>query len=551
MGKFAIECSKCGNYVTAYNGVRGLFQNKVKCACGNEIDVRSQRMAATVCSECGNTVMYDQGKGEKATCPVCGKSLLPKETAKVRKFNCAQCGIELRATEGTKEYVCPVCDCKNDVVAQVEKKRIQDEGLISVIKYEGDNHTLVWKHPIEDFNMGTQLIVHESQEAIFLRDGQALDLFGPGRYTIETQNLPVSEKIYQLPTGGIAPFHAEVYFINQVTLMGIKWGTDSRVRILESATGIPIEIGASGEFNIQVCDSRKLLLKLVGTEKSLNRSQLLSTNIDESELLSYGNNKENHQQGYFRSLIMNQVKSNLARVIKQNQIPILEIDMYLDELSLTMKKCINQYLENYGLVMPEFFIARVVTPENDPNYIKLKELKARRYLDVTEEDVKKETARAAAERKVIEAQTDAQMKLIQAQAEAESYKMKAQAEAEEMRMKGYTYQQETARQVGLGAVNGATGMNGGDSSFKNILDLGVGLGIMENILNTTRDALKPHATSVESEKKNKDESVTNINDIRKRLKEVKEDFEDGLIDQAEYEVLREELMKKYKECQLR
>ena len=61
--------------------------------------------------------------------------------------------------------------------------------LASIIKYEGDNKTFIWKHPVEDFNLGSQLIVHESQEAIFFKDGQALDSFGPGRYTLETQQL--------------------------------------------------------------------------------------------------------------------------------------------------------------------------------------------------------------------------------------------------------------------------------------------------------------------------------------------------------------------------
>ena len=63
-------------------------------------------------------------------------------------------------------------------------ERIRRDGLASIIKYEGDRDTLIWKHPIEDFNLGSQLIVHESQEAIFFKDGQALDLFGPGRYTL-------------------------------------------------------------------------------------------------------------------------------------------------------------------------------------------------------------------------------------------------------------------------------------------------------------------------------------------------------------------------------
>ena len=61
--------------------------------------------------------------------------------------------------------------------------------IADIIKYEGDNSTFVWKHPCEDFNSMTQLIVHESQEAIFFMNGEALDLFGPGRHTLETQNI--------------------------------------------------------------------------------------------------------------------------------------------------------------------------------------------------------------------------------------------------------------------------------------------------------------------------------------------------------------------------
>ena len=63
--------------------------------------------------------------------------------------------------------------------------------IVDILKYEGDDKTLVYKSSQEDFNTGTQLIVHESQEAVFFRDGQALDLFGPGRYTLETQNIPL------------------------------------------------------------------------------------------------------------------------------------------------------------------------------------------------------------------------------------------------------------------------------------------------------------------------------------------------------------------------
>lgn len=83
--------------------------------------------------------------------------------------------------------------------------------IAQIIKYEGDNSTFVWKHPNEDFNSLTELIVHESQEAVFFMNGQALDLFGPGRYTLETQNIPKLGKLLNRATGDQTPFHCEVY----------------------------------------------------------------------------------------------------------------------------------------------------------------------------------------------------------------------------------------------------------------------------------------------------------------------------------------------------
>ena len=123
--------------------------------------------------------------------------------------------------------------------------------IAEIIKYEGDNSTFVWKHPKEDFNSLTQLIVHESQEAIFMINGQALDLFGAGRYTLETQNIPKLSNLLNRLTGDKTPFHCEVYFINKTEQMAIRWGTDSKVRLFDPSSGLHIEIGACGNFNLK------------------------------------------------------------------------------------------------------------------------------------------------------------------------------------------------------------------------------------------------------------------------------------------------------------
>ena len=372
MSKFVIECPKCRNYAEASTGL--FAKRKIQCACGNTIDVRTEKLATRKCPKCGNTVIYDQSKGEKALCPVCHEPI--NTTAlqlKTVEFSCAQCGIQLHASKADPVCVCPVCGCENNVEQRAVTEKIKKDGLASIIKYEGDNETLVWKHPIEDFNFGSQLIVHESQEAIFFRDGQALDLFGAGRYTLQTQQLPLLEKIYKLPTDTEGTFHSEVYFVNLATQMGVKWGTDSKVRLFDPASGLHIEIGASGEFNIRVTDSRKLLLKVVGTTGGLGQEQLLGI----------GNGK-----GFFRSMVMTQVKSYLAQTIKENTINILEIDEHLMALSGALRERINAALDEYGLTMPEFYVSRIVTPDDDPNFRRMKEQYAEQYLLVRQEELK-------------------------------------------------------------------------------------------------------------------------------------------------------------------
>ena len=364
---------------------------------------------------------------------------------------------------------------------------------ISVIKYEGSNEVLAHKHEKEDFTIGSQLIVHESQEALFFRDGKVFDQFTAGRHTLVTNNIPKVRDYMKLGTGGINVFHCEVYFINMVTQMGIRWGTDSKVRLFDPASGLHVEIGASGNFNMRVTDARKLVLKLVGTTEGLVQSDVTGDGK------SYGT-------GMFKALIINKVKANLARIIKEENLNILEIDAYLDVLSSKLMIDINDTLDEYGLTMPEFYVTSIVTPDDDPNFVRLKQQFADKTLKVREEEVRKAEAEAAQQRKIVEAQTEAQLKAvnaqgdaeairIKAQAEAEAYKMKAEAEAAEMQMKGYTYRDETARQVGLETVqNGITGGGKGGGAAGGIGDvasLGVTLGAMGGVINMTKDAMAP------------------------------------------------------------
>lgn len=306
--------------------------------------------------------------------------------------------------------------------------------IADIIKYEGDNKTFIWKHPCEDFNSLTQLIVHESQEAIFMMNGQALDLFGAGRYTLETQNIPLIGKALNLPTGGQTPFHCEVYFINKTEQMAIKWGTDSKVQFMEPTYNFPISIGASGEMSLRAEDSRKLLLKLVGTENFLGQENLTR---------------------YFRAFLMTKVKSYLAQVIREQKISIFEIDERLNDISSALLKLLQPDFADYGIALERFFITTIVKPDGEATYEKFKSLHFRQYADIAEARLRQQTA-------VIDAETEAQKTVIE-----------SQAMATKRAQEGYTYQQERGFDVAQDvAKNEATGQ------FTN---MGVGFGTMAGV----------------------------------------------------------------------
>lgn len=306
--------------------------------------------------------------------------------------------------------------------------------IADIIKYEGDNSTFIWKHPCEDFNSLTQLVVHESQEAIFFMNGQALDLFGPGRYTLETQNIPKIGKFLNRVAGEQTPFHCEVYFINKTEQMSIKWGTDSKVQYIDPRYGFPLAIGASGEMSLRAEDSRKLLIRLAGTENSLSQQKLI---------------------GFFRAFLMTRVKTYIAQVIKANAINIFEIDENLTAFSENIHKLLLPDFADYGISLERFFVTNIVKPDGDRQYERFKELHFRQYADIAEAKLRQQTD-------IIYAQTEAQKVVID-----------SQAQAAKRAQEGYTYAQERGFDVAEKvAANEAVGQ------FTN---MGVGLGTMAGV----------------------------------------------------------------------
>lgn len=374
--------------------------------------------------------------------------------------------------------------------------------IAEIIKYEGDNSTFIWKHPCEDFNSLTQLIVHESQEAIFFMNGQALDLFGPGRYTLETENIPKIGKVLNRTTGDKTPFHCEVYFINKAEQMAIKWGTDSKVQYVDPTYGFPISIGASGEMSLRAEDSRKLLVKLVGTENYLGQQQLI---------------------GFFRAFLMTRVKTYIAQVIKANAINIFEIDENLTAFSENIHKLLIPDFADYGIALERFFVTNIVKPDGDRQYEKFKELHFRQYADIAEATLRQKTD------------------LIYAQTEAQKVVIDSQAQATKRAQEGYTYAQERGFDVAEKvAQNEAVGQ------FTN---MGVGLGTMASVGgavggvvgNAVGGALQ--AASEPAQPTQPAQTTDDMAAFKAKVEKLGMMKEAGLITEDEFAAMRAELLK--------
>ncbi|MDD7354586.1 MAG: SPFH domain-containing protein [Oscillospiraceae bacterium] len=367
--------------------------------------------------------------------------------------------------------------------------------IADVIKYEGDNSTFVWKHPLEDFNSLTQLIVHESQEAVFFMNGQALDLFGPGRYTLETQNIPKIGKALNRATGDQTPFHCEVYFINKTEQMSLKWGTDSKVQYIEPTYGFPISIGASGEMSLKVDDSRKLLVKIVGTENSLGQQKLISL---------------------FRAFLMTRVKTYIAQIIKEKKINIFEIDEKLTEFSQDIHELLIPDFIDYGLNLERFFVTNIVKPDGDRQYEKFKELHFRQYADIAEAKLRQ--------------QTD----LIYAQTEAQKVVIDSQAQATKRAQEGYTYQQERGFDVAqTAAANEAVGQ------FTN---MGVGLGTMAGVGGAVGGAVNSAVNSAMNTVENENNKSDDMSQFRAKVEKLNIMKESGIISDEEFDKMKSQLL---------
>jgi membrane protease subunit (stomatin/prohibitin family) len=219
------------------------------------------------------------------------------------------------------------------------------KGVIDRIKYDGPADVLVWKFPYDNLSIGAQLIVNESQEAIFYKGGQALDCFGPGTHTLSTSNIPMLQRLVNLPFGGRTPFTAEVWYINKTVKRDLKWGTKTPMQLRDPLYGFIIPVRAYGEYGVRIEDSRNFMTQIVGTLHSADIQTI---------------------QQHFTSLIITKVTDTISKYIVQQKVSVVDIPAHIDDISKACRERIHEGFDTYGIQITNFYAESINYPEDHP-----------------------------------------------------------------------------------------------------------------------------------------------------------------------------------------
>lgn len=211
--------------------------------------------------------------------------------------------------------------------------------FIDVIEWLDDSRdTLVWRFERYGNNimMGAKLTVREGQAAVFIHEGQLADIFGPGLYELETNNMPVMTALQHWSHGFNSPFKSEIYFVNTRRFGGLKWGTQNPIMLRDPEFG-PIRLRAFGSYAIRVADPGRFMTEIVGTDGDFTQDKIA---------------------GQIRNIVVQKV----SRVLAGSGIAALDMAANTRELGEIVQKGIDPTLTEYGLAMPELYIENISLP---------------------------------------------------------------------------------------------------------------------------------------------------------------------------------------------
>lgn len=229
--------------------------------------------------------------------------------------------------------------------------------IIDVVKFDGPADVLVWKHPTGDLTWGTQVIVNQTQEALFLKGGAVADVLGPGTHTLQTANVPLLRRLVEAPFGGSTPFAAEVYFVNKAAHLDVKWGTSNPMPLLDPVYHVAVPVRGFGQFGVRVADSRALFTQLSATTPVFTTDSLSEQ---------------------FRGVLMTRIKDYIAEAMLKGKVTYLEVSAHLEEISAALRDKLGLDFRPYGVEVLNFFVSSIDVPEDDDSVKRLKKALADR-----------------------------------------------------------------------------------------------------------------------------------------------------------------------------
>ncbi len=211
--------------------------------------------------------------------------------------------------------------------------------FIDVIQWTDDTRdTMVWRFEREghEIKYGAKLTVRESQTAVFVHEGQLADVFTPGLYMLETNNMPIMTSLQHWDHGFRSPFKSEIYYVNTTRFNDLKWGTKNPVMMRDPDFG-PVRIRAFGTYSVRVTDAAKFLTEIVGTDGEFTMDEISFQ-------------------------IRNIIVQEFSRVIAGSGIPVLDMAANTADLGKLVASAISGTVANYGLSLPELYIENISLP---------------------------------------------------------------------------------------------------------------------------------------------------------------------------------------------
>lgn len=225
-------------------------------------------------------------------------------------------------------------------------------GFIDVIQFNGEPEDLVWKFPYNNISTASQLIVNQSQEAVFLKGGEVADIFGPGTKTLSANNIPILQKLINLPFGGKTPFVAEVWYVSKTVRRNLKFGTERPIDIWDPMIQNSVPVRAFGQYGIRISDSAAFLREMVGTLHLFTTEDIISQ---------------------FRSDIVQALSERINNFMTEEQVSVVTINGKLSAVSKFIEEQVNEEFSRYGLEVTNLKVENINYDKNDPQVARILE----------------------------------------------------------------------------------------------------------------------------------------------------------------------------------